>query len=451
MNNSVLPKLQPGCLFGAYRIIRQLDAGGMGMVFEAEHVNLKARCALKIFSTASQQKEFLRKRFLAEGKMLAAFRHPRIVRVTDLALDEASGVPYFAMDLVLSPDGTPKTLAKAKADNEADEDSIAMWLGDICEGLAYVHEHGVVHRDISLDNVMIGPDGHAVITDFGIARIFDQGLRQRVDLTRFTMVEVGGTELRMGKVHYMAPELTRKIPLGASPASDAWAVGISIFRLLTGFWYERERRENSFAMLEVYEHDWEPLLSKLLSDDPGQRLPEGGIAAVPGLLVKREDSGADELSEVERKELVVKHMKWWVAVLAFLLFSALAAAIWLWQRPLLHSVGRNEYLVSIMDATGTNVDYMVNADVYFRSSDDSKETLDECRTFIEQAFESFVDDEDFNANGLQYCQNPKLMSEKFRKFFSKYAVENGSAMLDDSGIIAVGDVEVVSFARDKSE
>ena len=79
--------LQPGQRIGAYRIIQQLGAGGMGQVYEAEHVALGARRALKVFSTESEHSEFLRKRFVAEGRILADLKHPRIVRVYDLVVD----------------------------------------------------------------------------------------------------------------------------------------------------------------------------------------------------------------------------------------------------------------------------------------------------------------------------------------------------------------------------
>ena len=79
--------LQPDQRIGAYRIIRQLGAGGMGQVYEAEHVALGVRRALKVFSTESEHSEFLRKRFVAEGRILADLKHPRIVRVYDLVVD----------------------------------------------------------------------------------------------------------------------------------------------------------------------------------------------------------------------------------------------------------------------------------------------------------------------------------------------------------------------------
>ena len=227
--------LQPGQRIGAYKILRQLGVGGMGQVYEAEHVALGVRRALKVFSTVSEHSEFLRKRFVAEGRILADLQHPRIVRVYDLVVDEDSGMAYFEMDLVLSPNGQPRTLADEQREGVGEE-KIAGWFKDICEGLAYIHSQGVVHRDISLDNILIGPDGHAVITDFGIAKIIDDSYRKKIDVT-VTMVYKDGSEMRMGKGLYMAPEL-KKQDGRASFASDAWAVGVLLFRMLSGSWYD---------------------------------------------------------------------------------------------------------------------------------------------------------------------------------------------------------------------
>ena len=274
--------LRPGQRIGAYRIVRQLGVGGMGQVYEAEHVALGVRRALKVFSTESEHSEFLRKRFVAEGRILADLQHPRIVRVYDLVVDEDSGMAYFEMDLVLSPDGQPRTLADELQDGP-DEERIVGWFKDICEGLAYIHSQGVVHRDISLDNILIGRDGRAVITDFGIAKIIDDSYRKKIDVT-VTMVYKDGSEVRIGKERYMAPEL--KKPNGrASFATDAWALGVLLFRMLSGSWYDvGTRLEDWHADLK---YDWHPVLLRLFNPEPKSRLGNGGIAALPTLLNRR--------------------------------------------------------------------------------------------------------------------------------------------------------------------
>ena len=275
--------LRPGQRIGVYRIVRQLGVGGMGQVYEAEHMALGVRRALKVFSTESEHSEFLRKRFVAEGRILADLQHPRIVRVYDLVVDEDSGMAYFEMDLVLSPDGQPRTLADELQDG-ADEEKVVGWFKDICEGLAYIHSRGVVHRDISLDNILIGCDGHAVITDFGIAKIIDDSYRKKIDVT-VTMVYKDGSEVRIGKERYMAPEL--KKPNGrASCATDAWALGVLLFRMLSGSWYDvGTRLEDWHADLK---YDWHPVFLQLFNLDPKNRLGDGGIAALPALLLNSE-------------------------------------------------------------------------------------------------------------------------------------------------------------------
>lgn len=279
--------LRPGQRIGAYRIVRQLGVGGMGQVYEAEHVALGVRRALKVFSTESEHSEFLRKRFVAEGRILADLQHPRIVRVYDLVVDEDSGMAYFEMDLVLSPDGQPRTLADELQDG-VDEEKIVGWFKDICEGLAYIHSQSVVHRDISLDNILIGRDGRAVITDFGIAKIIDDSYRKKIDVT-VTMVYKDGSEVRIGKERYMAPEL--KKPNGkASSATDAWALGVLLFRMLSGSWYDvGTRLEDWHADLK---YDWHPVLSQLFNPEPKMRLGSGGIAALPTLLSRKTHSVA---------------------------------------------------------------------------------------------------------------------------------------------------------------
>lgn len=274
--------LAPDSRLGAYRIVRLLGKGGMAAVYEAVHEQLGTRVALKVFATEDTANlAFKRKRFLAEGKVLARLSHPRIVHVYDLAVDQETGTPYFSMDLVLSPSGNPQTLEDARLAG-VDEHRVAGWLADLCEGLAYIHGEGVVHRDVKLENVLIGPDGRAVLSDFGISRIFDKSLREQIDLTMVTIVDDGATPFRLGTGHYMAPELKKPVPASATPASDAWALGVLVFRLLTGIWYEQGTKV--LDMLAGYDLAWPAVMERLCAERPADRLPEGGIMDVPGLL-----------------------------------------------------------------------------------------------------------------------------------------------------------------------
>ena len=221
----------------------------------------------------------MKRSMLRSGSGAPDLKHPRIVRVYDLVVDDDSGMAYFEMDLVLSPIGQPRTLADEQRDGVSEE-QVVSWFHDICEGLAYIHSQGIVHRDMSLDNILIGPDGHAVITDFGIAKIIDDSYRRKIDVT-VTMVAMDGAELRMGKGLYMAPEL--KKPNGkATFASDAYAVGVILFRLLSGSWYDVGTHLEDW--LAEFEYNWLPVISQLCNEDPEKRLGDGGIVALVWLL-----------------------------------------------------------------------------------------------------------------------------------------------------------------------
>ena len=269
-----------GRLIGNYRVGRLLGQGGMGAVYSAEHAALRLPCALKVFTAGGAKKEFLRKRFLAEGRLLARLDHPRLVKVRDLAVDEASGAPYFAMDLVLDEGGEPCTLEDWRKRRKPDEAAIAAVYADLKEGLEYLHGQGVVHRDLKLENVLIGHDGRAVLSDFGVSRIFDENLRSALSVTVTFAADKAPI---MGSFGYLAPELKRGET--ATPASDAYALGVLVFRLLTGVWYENDSA--AMDLLAGFDENWTTLLKQLLAEEPSKRLP------LPELVLRSPTVGCD--------------------------------------------------------------------------------------------------------------------------------------------------------------
>lgn len=252
--------------FGEYETVRLLGKGGMSEVYEAENVRLGSRHAVKVYSYPKDDDE-VRRRFVAEGQMLAKLNHPRIVHVTDFGEDEAKK-PYFVMGLVLSPEGKPQSLAEVP-DGSADEATIGRWYDDIRDGLAYIHAKGIVHRDLKLQNVMIGPDGHAVLTDFGISRICNQkdGGATVVDPVQTIIRMRDGRSPVMGSLGYMAPEL--ELGLAATPKSDWYALGVLVYRLLTGTWCDA--RTDVVKTLETFDPVWQRIVPKLLHSNPEGR------------------------------------------------------------------------------------------------------------------------------------------------------------------------------------
>ena len=260
-------EFHPGQQIGAYRIIRLLGQGGMGAVYEVEHTQLGVHYALKAFTLESGHVDVLKNKFLTEGKVLARLHDQHLVHVFDLNFDEATGTPYFVMDLVLYDDGSPRTLSDVSTE-ELDEDYVLQWFTELASVVDYIHEQGIVHRDIKLGNVLLSSDGHVVLSDFGISRLFSERLRSDVKAVNTMVSEaVTSTRLMMGTQGYMAPEVARGEE--ATPAADSYSLGVMFVYLLTGIWYEPGSKV--FKLLETLEYRWIDVLPRLLAEDPSQR------------------------------------------------------------------------------------------------------------------------------------------------------------------------------------
>ena len=239
----------------------------MGAVYEVEHEQLGVHYALKAFTFEGGHVDVLKNKFLTEGKVLARFHDPHLVRVFDLNFDEATGTPYFVMELVLSEDGRPRTLLDVNT-AELDEDCVLQWFAELASVVDYIHKQGVVHRDIKLGNVLLSSDGHVVLSDFGISRLFSERLRSDVKAVN-TMVSETATAARlvMGTQGYMAPEVA--CGKEVTPAADSYSLGVMFVYLLTGIWYEPGSKV--FKLLETLEYRWIDVLPRLLSADPAER------------------------------------------------------------------------------------------------------------------------------------------------------------------------------------
>jgi len=305
---------------GEYETVRLLGKGGMSEVYEAEYSRLGSRHAIKLFAYDGDDPE-VRRRFEDEGRLLAKLNHPRIVRVTDMGTDEGSGKPYFVMDLVLDAEGDTKSLAEVEP-GSVDEETIGMWYDDLRSGLAYIHSKGVVHRDLKLQNVLLGPDGHVVLTDFGVSKIGvspDSG-KTVVDVVNTIVKMREGRTLVMGSLGYMAPEL--ELGVAASPQSDWYALGVIVYRLLTGTWCDS--RTDIVSCLETYDPVWRRILPKLLHANPQ------GRECLSYADEKRADREAAE-ALAERRWLreksrghIARHVARYVGAIAVVLAAALA-------------------------------------------------------------------------------------------------------------------------------
>ena len=265
----------------------------MGAVYEVEHEQLGVHYALKAFTLESGHVDVLKNKFLTEGKVLARLHDQHLVRVFDLNFDETTGTPYFVMELVLSDDGSPRTLSDVRTD-ELDEDCVLHWFTELASVIDYIHEQGIVHRDIKLGNVLLSSDGHVVLSDFGISRLFSERLRSDVKAVNTMVSEaVTSARLMMGTQGYMAPEIARGED--ATPAADSYSLGVMFVYLLTGIWYEPGSKV--FKLLETLEYRWIDVLPRLLSENPAERPTK-----LSELVEQLRSAPVDEPEKVEEPE-----------------------------------------------------------------------------------------------------------------------------------------------------
>jgi serine/threonine protein kinase len=225
---------------GKYEILAELGRGGMGVVYRAEDKNIGREVAIKTLTDATPE---LRQRFLVEARS-GVLNHQNIVTVYDFG--EQDGNPYIVMEY-LHGDSLEKVLRATKPLTLVEKLEIVR---QVCQGLGYAHQKGVVHRDIKPANVMVLPDGHIKIVDFGIARLESTSGHTQ-------------TGAVIGTFHYISPERLKGDP--SDGRADIWATGIVLYQMLTGVL--PFAGEDVSALHKVVNEAFPPL-SNYLSDYP---------------------------------------------------------------------------------------------------------------------------------------------------------------------------------------
>jgi formylglycine-generating enzyme required for sulfatase activity/predicted Ser/Thr protein kinase len=165
--------LQPGTkLFDRYRIVKALNQGGFGAIYHAWDTALGRPCALKENLDTSEE---ARRQFEREAKILANLSHPNLPRVTDYFFVPAQG-QYLVMDFVEGQDLQNKLEQHGMPLPEV---QVLTWIEQVCDALEYLHAQTppIIHRDVKPANIQITPDGRVVLVDFGIAKLYDPGLK----------------------------------------------------------------------------------------------------------------------------------------------------------------------------------------------------------------------------------------------------------------------------------
>jgi serine/threonine protein kinase len=203
--------LEIALLDGRYALEDVIGRGGMADVYLGRDEALRRPVAVKILREITSDPH-ARARFTAEARTLAGLSHPGLVAVLDAGTDGER--PYLVMELIRG------TTLRERCGVGPLDPTQAMAVGtQLADALAYVHSHGIVHRDVKPGNVLLSGDGRILLTDFGIARLTSEP----ADLTG---------ALTMGTAAYLAPEQLRRDPLG--PAVDVYALGLLLLEALTG-------------------------------------------------------------------------------------------------------------------------------------------------------------------------------------------------------------------------
>jgi predicted Ser/Thr protein kinase len=197
-----------------YQLVELVGTGGMSSVYKAHDTLLERHVALKILHDHYSDDDDFVERFKREARMVAQLSHPNIVTVIDRG--EAGGRQFIVFEYI---DGESLKELVVRSGHLSVERALELGL-EVAHGLAFAHQHGLVHRDVKPQNVLLNGDGRAKVTDFGIARSLD--------------VEHGVTQTGtvLGTSNYIAPEQASGEPVDAQ--TDVYSLGVVLYELLSG-------------------------------------------------------------------------------------------------------------------------------------------------------------------------------------------------------------------------
>jgi serine/threonine-protein kinase len=239
-------------LNGKWRLDTVLGIGGMAAVYSAVHRN-QSRVAIKVLHTELSVDTGVRTRFLREGYVANTVDHSGAVRVFDDDVAE-DGSAFLVMELLLGE--TLEERAERKGGTLPPGDVLSA-MDELLDVLAAAHDKGVVHRDIKPDNLFVTREGRLKVLDFGIARVRE-----------LSQDSTGGTAagVFLGTPAFMAPEQARGRWEEVDALSDVWAVGATMFSLLTGHNVHEGRTLNEQLVLAATERA--PSLRRFAQDLP---------------------------------------------------------------------------------------------------------------------------------------------------------------------------------------
>ncbi len=212
---------------GKYKVLRQLGAGGMGVVYVGEHERLGKPVAIKVISPQLSLDRQIIQRFFNEATAATRIHHPGIIEIFDYGEDEQTGSAYFVMELLA---GEPLA-ARINREGQMQPEAIAQLGAQMADTLAAAHQAGIVHRDLKPDNIFLVPDRAVAggvrvkILDFGIAKLISNQLEAS---------SMTGTGAVMGTPSYMSPEQARGSSDSVDHRSDIYSLGCVLYHMACG-------------------------------------------------------------------------------------------------------------------------------------------------------------------------------------------------------------------------
>jgi serine/threonine protein kinase len=269
-------------LEGKYEVLEKLHEGGMGAVYKVRHRLLDEVRVIKVMRPQYEADEGLRTRFLREAQMAVKLRHPHIAQMYDFAFDD-SGRGFIVMEYVEGI-SLQQLLERVGAPDLGLSLDLAR---QALEAIGFLHRRGIVHRDISPDNVMAtrNDEGKTLVKliDLGIAKVMEAG-------TGLT-----GTGTFLGKLRYASPEQFGISGMSVDPRSDLYSFGVVLYELLT----DRHPLPGESPHEIIAGHLVKPPLDFALTD-PAGRVPEDLRAVVLKAMAKKPEdryASAEELDE----------------------------------------------------------------------------------------------------------------------------------------------------------
>jgi CRP-like cAMP-binding protein len=212
-----------GLRFGPYRVIAQLGAGGMAVVYSAIHEHTGMAVAVKVLPASWGVAPELKARLNHEAAVLRRIDHPGVIRLLDIGAvaDRLGGGTYIAMEWL--PDALDRVLCAHYPEPMAYPDALGI-AAAVAQALGAVHAAGLIHRDLKPSNILLRADGQPVLTDFGLAAALASTLSEQ----RLTPPNV-----LVGTADYLAPEVIAGQPVDCR--ADLYGLGVVLYEMLAGF------------------------------------------------------------------------------------------------------------------------------------------------------------------------------------------------------------------------